>query len=156
MITLMLRFSGIIAGGLAGILAWKLLPLQISGRSAMFLTDFMKTYVTIATILIGFSAGITNNFITGTNERMMKLLRKHDHYRDFLWQFHASTVVNFLGMLAGMAMIMILEYIPDGNAARCGAITTFAIAAGGAAMFIAAAWSSALIANKTDELYGDE
>ena len=64
---LFLRFAGLIAGCLAGILAWLFLPEGLVDHNAEFLSDFLKTYVTIATILVGFSAGITNSFITGTN-----------------------------------------------------------------------------------------
>lgn len=153
---LILRFSGLIAGCIAGFLAWWLLPDKLSDQNAVFLTDFMKTYVTIATILIGFSTGITNSFITGTNEKMMKLIRKHHFYQSFLWQFHNTTSVNFIGLIAGLALILMLEYLPGGKIVWWTAVCTFAIASAGIAMFLSSAWTSALIAKKTDELFGDD
>ena len=153
---LLLRFSGFIAWCFALLLSLVLLPKQLSGHNAMFLSDFMKTYVTIATILIGFSTGITNNFITGTNEKMMRLIRKHHFYQSFLWQFHATTTVNFLGLLFGLLVILLLEYFPGGTIVWWIAIFSLAIASAGIAMFLAAAWTSVLIAQKTDELYGDD
>ena len=150
------RFSGLFAGCLVGILAWCFLPGQISGRNAVFLSDFLKTYVTIATILIGFSAGITNSFITGTNEKMMRLIRKHHFYRSFLWQFHATTTINFVGLVLGLFTILLLEYIPGGRAAWWTVFFTLSVASAGVAMFLSAAWTSTLIAQKTEELLEDE
>ena len=153
---LFLRFAGLIAGCLAGILAWLFLPGRLVDHNAEFLSDFLKTYVTIATILVGFSAGITNSFITGTNVKMMKLIRKHHFYQSFLWQFHGTTTINFVGLVFGLFVILLLEYVPGGKIVWWMSVFTLAIAAAGVAMFLSAAWTSALIAKKTDELYGDE
>ena len=150
-----LRYSGMITGCVAGLLACLLLPEQLEGHNAAFLSDFLKTYVTIATILIGFSAGITNSFITGTNVKMMQLIRKHHFFQSFLWQFHSTTVVNFVGLVLGLVVILLLEYFP-GRTVWWMAACTLGVAAAGVAMFLSAAWTSALIAKKTDELYGDE
>jgi len=152
----LLRFAGVIAGCLVAILAWVFLPDQLAGRNAELLSDFMKTYVTIASILIGFSAGITNNFITGTNEKMMHIIRKHNFFKALLRQFHASTICNFVGLVLGLFLILALEYFPERKFVWWFSWATLSVASAGVAVFLAAASTSAMIAEKTDELYGDE
>ena len=151
-----LRYSGMITGCVVGLLACLLLPEQLEEHNAAFLSDFMKTYVTIASILIGFSAGITNNFITGTNEKMMHIIRKHNFFKALLRQFHASTICNFVGLVLGLFLILALEYFPERKFVWWFSWATLSIASAGVAVFLAAASTSAMIAEKTDELYGDE
>ena len=150
---LFFRYIGLIIGVMTSILAYKFLPKQFQGSDVIFFTEIMKTYVTISTILIGFSTGITNNFITSTNSKMIKLIKKHNFYNSLLWQFHATTTINFLGMLGGMILMSFIQYIPEKTITRLTAIVTLTLATTGIAMYAFTSWTSVLIAKKTEECF---
>jgi hypothetical protein len=154
--TFLIRFGSIILGGLCGILAYAALPGECDEKTAKIIIDFMKTYATIATVLIGFSTGITNNFITNTNSEMMKIIRRHHFYRAIVNRFHFSTIANTIGMMLGLFSILAMEYWPAAKTSRYLLIATYFFASLGIGQFLASASFSTMIAKKTDELFGDE
>lgn len=136
-------------------LAYFLVPDLPDEQSAGKLADILVTYITVASILAGFSSGISNQFVAASNEKMIKLIREKKLYRKFVRRFRRSTILNILGMLVGFIQIIAMKLTNIPQLSRWGTIAVITISGGGIGAFITSSFVSSKLAELTEEYYDE-
>lgn len=122
------------------------------GETTKSLTEILTTYITVASILSGFSSGISNQFVTSPNENMINLIKERKVYGSFVKRFRRSTILNITGLLAGFIQILFLKLTNCPWLAKWGSVAVITIGSGGIGAFIVSAAVSSKLAELNENL----